>query len=374
MGMSGGGGGEKAAEAAREKSEELRGELVASERANLDKIAHRMDVYENLFGEMERELVYEGLGILNPERIEGMEQNIRNTENSIKSLEGRIGSLSGQLSSMPTRAGSSNKYRNKGAAIGSIAGGPIGWAVGGAIGGVFGNKKDKKSRARAQASLDAARAQLSAQLAGARSALKKQQALLPKLREKLRVEVITQRDNSKLERTEHLMERSSAAIEGSFDLTELMGDQMEEGYGVDDSLNERAQVEEERELRLLEAAAEAGARNQSKGTIDDLFSAKLGAITGSELRDREVAGTLDHISNTFKSNAVAGYQRAGAIADSMVRSDIGAAGVMGSAVGQIGGAITGYGLSTLSKTPTPTTNPPINPAITTRPAVINPLP
>lgn len=363
MGVSGGGGsnggsGERTA-------------IVQSEKEQLQELDRRMTLYDSLFGEMEKEWIQDSLGVLNTDRLtthtdalDTMFEREKVLQSEMEADKATLMSYAGlkeedfkipesiaSADAQPGKAGSRfysadldakefynwtwqvpvSFYRDVGAMVG------------------LGSSANKKAKAKAK--------KIKKRVAAAKARYEKNANELIELQQNradtakaLQEEFETQRRNSKLEKTEQDRERASGTVAAAFKTTAEAQRVRDERYGIQAGNDPVASEENSRELALMKAAAEAGARNKAKEDVDALADAKLGAIAGADLTDRAAGQQLNNLQTSFLSTA-AGYKdqaaRAGRLKDAATMQII-------QGIGSMGGAIAGTAYGVSNRTPTAT--------------------
>lgn len=355
MSLGGGGGGGGTAS---------RKEIVKAEREMLAEVERRMVTYETLFGDIERRMISESMGILNEDLIRPMNDEVirvsematdadarlkklRAQRDEIKKEDGGFGPIGGVAGKALSKATDNITYKYvKDNLLPKIPGlesfGPAdekkygknivdrgdGWVEElMPRGGDF--KRSKKQREKINAEIN--------EILNAQRKLKD-------LMEDRTSAIQTQQRNSKLEQTEQARERTSGVIESAFRQTGATRQIRDEGYGIDPAADSRASAEQAKETALLRAAAEAGARNKAKTDVDTLAQAKLGAIAGADLTDRAAATQLQNLNQSFLSQSAAYADQAAAFGQQKNQATLAAIQGMGQAAGAVVG--TGYGVST----------------------------
>jgi hypothetical protein len=306
MSMGGGGSGNSTA---------ARTEIVQSEKEQLQEIERRMNLYDSLFGDIEKQTIQDGLGVLNPDRLTThttklddlttREQEIESQMEADKATLMQYANFKEDDFNLPGLAGAANTAIGGistdtviGSVVGNIALPGIGSILGGAVGGLFGSKKKAK---KIRAAVNAAKTRYEA---NANELIQLQQDRADTT-QALQDELQTQQKNSKGEQTEQDRARATGVVDNAYALTQKTKDIRDAGYGIDPTANVRSAEELAKENALIKAAAEAGARNKAKTDVEALAKAKLGAITGAGLTDTAAANQLDALGKSYLSQSAA---------------------------------------------------------------------
>lgn len=332
--------------------------IVKSEREQLVEIERRMNVYDNLFGDVERDLIAESTGILNQKLIDPLNaeidrlgtlaadadvsvQKLRNKRDKIEVSDsgGIFGSGAGRVVAAVATGGSSELYR-----AANMPGFEAPTSGTQTKGGSSPNIKDlgdgyveEQMPTKGNWALGQKRRQaLNDQISEILNAKRKQKDVLAKRSEA----ITTQQNNSKSEQTEQGRARASGAVDTAFNAAERTVDVRNEGLGIADQAGRSAE-ETNKELALMKAAAEAGARNKARSDITALAKAKEGAIVGGDLIDRAAETQLRGLSDLYTGRSVRSYQQA----DEYGRQKDAATLAAIRGVGKMGGTVAGYGLA-----------------------------
>lgn len=221
-----------------------RNEIIKSEREQLQEIERRMNVYDALFSDVEKGLINESYKILNTDRLKPFDDEIAKQSDLAQDADKKLADLTASVVK-------STKNREE-------------------INAILNSKRNLKAAEEARTA-----------------------------------EIRTQQGNSKLEQTEQDKARANATVDNAFAMTEQTRDLRDERFGVDPTANGRSAEEQRKELALIKAAAEAGARNKAKTDIDALAKAKMGALVGGDLVDRAAGDRLNALGNTYLSQSAA---------------------------------------------------------------------
>lgn len=320
--------------------------LIQSERERLQETERRMMVYDQLFGKVEKETIADSLGLLNADRLAPHQEEIDRLNAREMEIKGQMeadkatlmrlanakesdfaegGSLSGVSATIQKDKKAAKDYFSNWKT----------WTEGRSV---FRSRhhKKKKDRQKKQAVNAAVKryianaAELNALPESRASALQAMQA-----------EIENQQKASLAESTEQAQARVTGNVGRAVATQEKLSDLRDAGYGVNSEADQRAADERARQLALMQAAAEAGARNKAKSDVNELAKAKLGALAGSELIDRAAGDQLRNLSENYMDRAYrtgVEAQNYGAEADA---ATIGAVRGIGSTVGTIYGMASG---------------------------------
>lgn len=352
LGGGGGGGGGKKRE-----------ELVQSEREQLQEIERRMNMYENLYGDIERDLIQESYGILNMDLIEPYTEKIdalgdlavdadkklaklRKDRDKIKKKKGfaGIGGFVGKTLSAVNDLGGGYlekvaDFYTEDAFLGQdLWTNDPNWKPGDPriVEHEDGRNEEMMPQGGRWAHSSAKRKKINDEINEILNAQRLQKGLLEERTEAIK----TQQANYMGEKVEQGRERASATVASAFGQVDQTRAIRDERLGIDPTENARAFAEREKEFALLEAAAEAGARNRSKSDIEDLMRIKQGAIVGGDLTDRAAADQFGRLGDSFMSRSANSADRAEAYRQQVNQ----ATQQIAAGVGDMAG--TGYGMAT----------------------------
>lgn len=257
-----------------------------SERDYLTQIRARMQIYDQLFGPMEKDVINEGSGIINPARI-------NNKTKALRALADREASIQRRLDELEKEKSDGKKA--------------LAW------------KKDMGGKANVRVpEKDYIVDDPKEEIKRLKSEINGIDARRKKILSGLSTEVSIQRKNSRKEQIEQAKERASGLLEAAVNQTDAADRVRRKRFGLSAEPSGRIGEEMEREKTLLMAAAEAGARNRAKTDIEQLFKAKLGAVAGGDLTDRAASEQMRQLSNSYMGAAAARYDRAAAVTGQMM--------------------------------------------------------